>query len=88
MKKHRFTQDASKRLVNFYLDEAVAYQLDKVCDIKGVSRTQMLAGIVAELVADVELTAEDNQAINEAIQKRLDLGYNKSFKSKERYHRE
>lgn len=81
------TIDASKRMVNFYLDEAEAYKLDRIVDRRGISRTQFLAGVVAELTADIKLTAEDNERINAAIQSRIDRGYPKQFESPERYKR-
>lgn len=87
MKKTSYTQDASKRLVNFYLDEADAYRLDLLCDEKGITRTQYLSGIVAEKVADIELSVEDNLAINETIRKRIEKGYPVRYKSSKRYNR-
>lgn len=81
------TQDASKRQLNFYLDEADAFRLDKLCDRRGVSRTAFLAGLLAEVVAEVKLTAEDNMRINANIQKRIERGYPQYFKSPERYKR-
>lgn len=84
----RPTQDASKRLVNFYLDEADAFKLDRICDEKGITRTQFLSGVVAELTADIQLSAEDNLRINANIQKRIERGYPKVYESPKRYHRE
>lgn len=81
------TQDASKRMLNFYLDEADAYRLNKLCDRKGISRTAFLAGLLAEVVADVPLTAEDNLRINANIQARIERGYPQYFQSPERYKR-
>lgn len=87
MKPNPKTMDASKRLVNFYLDEADAYKLDILCDEKGITRTQFFAGVVAELTVDIDLTDEDNLAINAAIQARIDRGYPTRYKSPKRYKR-
>lgn len=81
------TQDASKRLVNFYLDEADAYRLQMLCDERGQTRTQFLSGLVASLVSHIKLTDEDNAEINRVIQKRIDAGYPKNFRAESRYHR-
>lgn len=88
MAKAKFTQDASKRLVNFYLDEADAFRLDILCDERGISRTQFLAGLVATQVADIDLSPEDIAEVNANIQKRLDAGYSKNYRSDKRYRRE
>ncbi|MBR5592189.1 MAG: hypothetical protein IKW38_06695 [Kiritimatiellae bacterium] len=82
------TQDASKRLVNFYLDEADAVRLDKYCADRGVSRTQFLAGVVAQFTAHITLTEEDIALINEKIQKRIEKGYPQNFRSESRYKRD
>jgi hypothetical protein len=88
MAKAKFTQDASKRLLNFYLDEADAYRLDTLCDERGISRTQFLAGLVATEVAEIALSPEDIAEINANIQKRIEQGYSRNFRSKKRYMRE
>lgn len=86
--KGKFPQDASRRIVNFYLDEADAYRLDRLCDERGITRTQFLAGVIAEHVAHIQLTPEDNLRINANIQKRIERGYSKNFNSPTRYRRD
>lgn len=81
------TQDASKRLINFYLDEADAVRLDKKCGDMGVSRTQFLSDMVASALSGVGLTAEDIEEINANIQRRIEKGYPKNYKSVSRYKR-
>jgi hypothetical protein len=81
------TQDASKRLVNFYLDEAEAHKLDKCCADIGISRTQFLSEVVQQHLQRIKLTDEDIAIINANIQKRIDKGYPKNFRSITRYKR-
>jgi hypothetical protein len=81
------TCDASKRLINFYLDEADAMRLDKICGDLGISRTQFISERVASELANIELTPADIEEINANIQRRIDKGYPKNYRSETRYKR-
>jgi hypothetical protein len=81
------TQDASLRVVNFYLDEAEAVKLDKYCQENDISRTQFIRDILAEHIKSVELDERDKELININIQRRLLKGYPKNYRSASRYER-
>lgn len=74
MSKH--PQDANKRQITFYVEEAIARRLDKYCEEKNITKTGLLVRFVAELVAEVELTDQEALEVTEAIQARIRKGYN------------
>ena len=81
------TQDASQRVVNFYLDEAEAVKLDKYCRHNDIKRTKFIRKILQPYIATVELDAADIELINKNIQKRIKSGYPKNYFAEDKYER-
>ena len=79
------TQDASKRLMAFYIDEEDARRVEKICADRGITKTQFFCGIISQAVAHVELTDADLEVVNREIQKRIEKGYPKNYDSHSRY---
>ena len=81
------TRDASLRLLNFYLDEADAVKLDKYLDANDLTRSEYIRSRIAEHIDAVELDEHDIAIVNANIQDRINKGFQKHYKSIERYKR-